>query len=315
MWLGIFLIGLFPFSRAYANPCGQIAQLATPAAQREFTISPYVRYYRPVLSEYGPHKEIVSWHVDSLPEKGVVLDAGGGPAITRDQALQKKHALKYYILDRSSEMLGKAMAYGTPAEQLIRGDATNIPMKSESIDHVVSDKMLYLLEPEKVDSFLREALRVLKPGGTFSLSSMRAVTDDHMAAFLQSMHSEIGRLESQGKIVDEHGQRMSGAADAFLGTPPTLTNRNGQIFRPTVFTNEEIAQKGTIRGFECIESHRMGYQGTAFFVVFRKPKPRMVFLRNDGFVRVACHKIYRVFSRQFSSFYRIEILSPLVIRF
>ena len=71
-------------------------------------------------------------------------------------------------LDYAGEPL-QAIHVGSPDARLVRGDATRLPLRSASIDHVVSFETLEHV-PD-AHAFVLELRRVLKPGGRLVLST------------------------------------------------------------------------------------------------------------------------------------------------
>lgn len=66
-------------------------------------------------------------------------------------------------IDRAEGML--AVAHGRLPGAVVRGDATRLPVADASVDAVVMVWLLQLLEAEQVENVIREAARVLRPGG------------------------------------------------------------------------------------------------------------------------------------------------------
>jgi ubiquinone/menaquinone biosynthesis C-methylase UbiE len=124
-----------------------------------------------------------------------VLDVGCGPAV----AAELLQGVRYVGLDGSQ--VGLRVAAGRPGAKsgLVRGDATVLPFRDASFDVVLSLRCVeYLAEPRR---FLREVVRVLRPGGLFLLNgpvwemphrlppSARNVRGLRRAAFMARRHA------------------------------------------------------------------------------------------------------------------------------
>ena len=123
-----------------------------------------------------------------------VLDLGSGGGI--DVLLSAKRVGptgKAYGLDMTDEMLALARENqrqaGATNVEFLKGTIENIPLPDNSVDVVISNCVINLSSDK--DRVLREAFRVLKPGGRFAVSDV-VVRGEVPAVVRRSMELWVG---------------------------------------------------------------------------------------------------------------------------
>ncbi len=141
----------------------------------------------------------------------VVLDLGSGGGI--DVLLSARRVGptgKAYGLDMTDDMLALARENqrkaGVENVQFLRGEIESVPLPDDSVDVVISNCVINLSADK--DRVLREAFRVLKPGGRFAVSDVvvrGSVPDAVRQSMLLWVGCIAGALEEQdyrAKLID-----------------------------------------------------------------------------------------------------------------
>jgi arsenite methyltransferase len=151
-----------------------------------------------------------------------VLDLGSGGGI--DVLLSAKRVGptgKAYGLDMTDEMLALArenqMKAGVDNVEFLKGEIENIPLPDNSVDVIISNCVINLSSDK--DRVLREAFRVLKPGGRFAVSDV-VVTAEIPDAIRKRVELWIGCIAGALRDTD-YRAKLAAAGFADIELEPT----------------------------------------------------------------------------------------------
>jgi SAM-dependent methyltransferase len=152
----------------------------------------------------------------------VVLDLGSGGGI--DVLLSAKRvgpSGKAYGLDMTDEMLALARENKRRSSlenvEFLKGEIENIPLPDNSVDVIISNCVVNLSADK--DRVMREAFRVLKPGGRFAVSDV-VVRGDVPEAVRKSVELWVGCIA--GALEEtEYVSKLEAAGFTEIGVEPT----------------------------------------------------------------------------------------------
>jgi arsenite methyltransferase len=158
----------------------------------------------------------------TLKPGDTVLDLGSGGGIDVLLSAQRVGPTgKAYGLDMTDDMLALARENqrkaGVGNVEFLKGEIENIPLPAGSVDVIISNCVINLSADK--DRVLREAFRVLKPGGRFAVSDVvtrGAVPDSLRQSMLLWVGCIAGALEEQ-----DYRTRLVSAGFAEVSIEPT----------------------------------------------------------------------------------------------
>ena len=152
----------------------------------------------------------------------VVLDLGSGGGIDVLLSAKRVGATgKAYGLDMTDEMLALARENqrkaGVANVDFLKGEIEHIPLPDASVDVIISNCVINLSADKR--QVLREAYRVLKPGGRFAVSDV-VVRGELPAAVRQSMELWVGCVAGALEEI-EYRRLLAEAGFAGVDVEPT----------------------------------------------------------------------------------------------
>jgi SAM-dependent methyltransferase len=156
----------------------------------------------------------------------VVLDLGSGGGI--DVLLSARRVGptgKAYGLDMTDEMLALAnenkRKAGVENVEFLKGEIENIPLPDDSVDVIISNCVINLSADK--DKVLREAFRVLKPGGRFAVSDV-VTRGEILPEIRQSVLAWVGCIAGALQE-DEYRGKLAAAGFEQIDVEPTRIYR------------------------------------------------------------------------------------------
>jgi len=192
----------------------------------------------------------------------IVLDLGSGGGI--DVLLSARRVApngKAYGLDMTDEMLALAWENqrkaGVDNVEFLKGEIENIPLPENSVDVVISNCVVNLSADK--DRVLREAFRVLRPGGRFAVSDV-VVRGPVPADIRRSVELWVGCVAGAMEEA-EYRAKLSAAGFAEIEIEPTR-----------VYTIDDARQFLTAEGID-VEAVAPQVEGkfASAFIRARKP--------------------------------------------
>jgi SAM-dependent methyltransferase len=111
------------------------------------------------------NRKVFREEFSSLPEKGCVLDVGGGTGLSRPLLPM---GWKYFCLDPDPQKL-EGFRAKFPGDEAVQASACEIPLDDESFDLCIMVAVSHHLTDEEFNLALSEIKRLLRPGGKFML--------------------------------------------------------------------------------------------------------------------------------------------------
>jgi ubiquinone/menaquinone biosynthesis C-methylase UbiE len=179
-----------PSSTPTTEPAGRYV----PAAGLRALTGVYDPVMALTMRERRWRRGLVEQVARSVPAGGLVLDVGCGTGRTALAVAGAAPRLRVAGLDGDPAVLARAAAKpGGRAVDWKRGLADAIPFDDDAAEAVVMSLLLHHLAPATQDAALREAARVLRPGGTLHVVDWGRPRDLLMLAAFSGLRLLDGR--------------------------------------------------------------------------------------------------------------------------
>jgi arsenite methyltransferase len=209
--------------------CGKTSASAIVSARDPITSDLYDESQRDQLPENAIRASLGCGNPTALATLNpgeTVLDLGSGGGI--DVLLSARRVGpqgKAFGLDMTDEMLSlarrNAAEAGATNVEFLKGELEAIPLPASSVDVIISNCVINLAADK--DQVLREAFRVLKPGGRFAVSDV-VVRGEVPAAIRRSIELWIGCVAGAMEE-SEYRSKLEGAGFQDVEIVPTRIYR------------------------------------------------------------------------------------------
>ena len=156
-----------------------------PAAGRAWLTPVYDRVVSLTMREGAFRGRLAEQVLDGLAGDGVVVDVGCGTGTFAARLAADHPGLAITAIDGDDDALDIARGKAPTGVRWMHGLATHLPVLGASADRVVMSLLLHHLVPAQKERALREAVRVLHPGGRLHVADWGRPQDPVMrGAFL-----------------------------------------------------------------------------------------------------------------------------------
>jgi ubiquinone/menaquinone biosynthesis C-methylase UbiE len=248
---------------------------------------PYDNIARRYDDVWGRRFEVVARHIWALIPPGAgafILDIGTGTGIVPHTLGARLHELSGVIgCDRSASMLAMARLR-MPTLRLVSAEATHLPFHDATFDVATASFVLSHLPDYKAG--LVEAHRILKPLGTFAMTSWTASTDPYSETWGQLLAEAVSKDRLQEAVT------QVAPSEGYFESAANIETALGEA------------------GFSCVEVHKLASEwnfSLELYLADRELSSGGRFARHalginawDGFIANAREELHRQFGSHFS---------------
>jgi ubiquinone/menaquinone biosynthesis C-methylase UbiE len=165
-----------------------------PAAGRAALTPLYDRVMALTMREPRWRPQLATAVLEGLDDGDVVVDVGCGTATLAIDLAARRSGVRVIGVDGDPQILRLARAKpGAERVELREGDATALPLEDDSAAAVVCALLLHHLLPASKSAALREARRVLRPGGILHIADWGRPADAFAAGGFSVLQLFDGR--------------------------------------------------------------------------------------------------------------------------
>jgi ubiquinone/menaquinone biosynthesis C-methylase UbiE len=206
-----------------------------PAAGRAALTPLYDRVMALTMREPRWRPQLAAAVLEGIADGDVVVDVGCGTATLAIDLAARRPGVRVIGVDGDPQVLGLARAKpGAERVELREGDATALPLEDDSAAAVVCSLLLHHLPPAPKSAALREAHRVLRPGGILHIADWGRPADPFAVAGFSMLQLFDGR---------------EGTRDHRTGRLPAIVEAAG--FGRVARTNQLRTIFGTLEIYRC----------------------------------------------------------------
>jgi ubiquinone/menaquinone biosynthesis C-methylase UbiE len=131
----------------------------------------------------------------------LIIDAGGGSGIMSVEARRARPDADVYLFDVNPAMAEQARKHGLPGDKIVITDITDMSLKSEAVDHILSHSVVWALA--RPSAFFAEAWRVLRRRGTLAVSTVGENMHRYRRNFLEYLDYHLSAAVHRSAVTPE----------------------------------------------------------------------------------------------------------------